>query len=353
MPSDQERYMSEFVIENGVLKKYSGEEETVEIKIPKSVKTIGWCAFKNSVIRRIEIPEWVTEIDDEAFNLCYFLEEAIIPDSVKKIGTLAFANCSRLKKCDLPQGVKRIGDRAFWSCASLTEVTVPKAVTEIESLTFAHCTGMKKVVVPEGIKRIGDEAFLNCRSLAKIVIPESVTEIGRKAFNTCRSLTEMVIPEGVERIGELAFNCCSSLKKIIIPDSVKEIGADAFNEISDKARLRIPFKFISVLETKNGELALKAAVREVIAQYRESQESVDGDWIRYIEENVSNFLRCMKDDPALYGFLAERGKIAPDNIESLLRGTEDVQCRAILLEYSYKVKKEKSVDEITERYGID
>ena len=38
MPSDQERYMSEFVIENGVLKKYSGEEETVEIKIPTSQK---------------------------------------------------------------------------------------------------------------------------------------------------------------------------------------------------------------------------------------------------------------------------------------------------------------------------
>lgn len=48
--------MSDFVIENGVLKKYSGSDE--EVVIPDNVTAIGKEAFKNCRrIRKVVIPK--------------------------------------------------------------------------------------------------------------------------------------------------------------------------------------------------------------------------------------------------------------------------------------------------------
>jgi hypothetical protein len=61
--------INDFVIEDGVLKKYNGSDEIV--KIPDIVTSIGDNAFQDCTdLTIIEIPDSVTSIGDGAFNGC-------------------------------------------------------------------------------------------------------------------------------------------------------------------------------------------------------------------------------------------------------------------------------------------
>ena len=87
--------MSDFIIKNGVLKKYRGNE--TKVVIPDSVKEIGEDAFRGcESLKEITIPDSVTEIGECAFFCCKSLEEITIPDSVKKIGKGTFSGCEDL-----------------------------------------------------------------------------------------------------------------------------------------------------------------------------------------------------------------------------------------------------------------
>ena len=58
-----------FVIENGVLKKYSGND--TEVVIPDGVKSIGIAAFKGDTnLTSVTIPDSVTYIEEPAFENC-------------------------------------------------------------------------------------------------------------------------------------------------------------------------------------------------------------------------------------------------------------------------------------------
>ena len=69
--------MSEFIIENGILRRYRGNEE------------VG------------AIPDGVTDIGEYAFFDCRSLTSVTIPASVKSIGRKVFEYCVSLKKINI------------------------------------------------------------------------------------------------------------------------------------------------------------------------------------------------------------------------------------------------------------
>jgi hypothetical protein len=254
--------INDFVIENGVLKKYQGQGGDVVIPegvtsigdsaftgcssltsvvIPEGVTSIGDCAFWGCrSLTSVVIPEGVTSIGDWAFKYCSSLASVVIPEGVTSIGKDAFSDCSSLTSIVIPEGVTSIGNWAFNGCSSLTSVVIPEGVTSIGDSAFRGCSSLTSVVIPKGVTGIGDSAFFNCSSLASVVIPEGVTYIGREAFRGCSSLASVVIPEGVTSIGASAFSGCSSLTSVVIPDGVTSIGDWAFNGCSSLTSVVIP-----------------------------------------------------------------------------------------------------------------
>lgn len=164
---------SDFVIENGVLVKYTG-------------------AGGNVII-----PDSVTKIGNDAFSNCTKLVSITIPSSVTEIGTFAFQNCTNLTSVSMGNGVASIGMYAFSFCTSLLQVNIPDSVTVIGECVFCTCTSLTKITIPSSVTYIDDGAFLECSSLTEVTIPQSVTYIGTYAFAECTSLTNIVIPKKI------------------------------------------------------------------------------------------------------------------------------------------------------------
>ena len=75
---------SDFIIENGVLKKYVGPGG--DVVIPEGVKKIGNSAFRwSNSLNRAVLPEGVSVIFPEAFADCKSLESVVLPESLEDI----------------------------------------------------------------------------------------------------------------------------------------------------------------------------------------------------------------------------------------------------------------------------
>ena len=243
--------ITDFEIENGVLKKYLGKSETVVI--PEGVVTsIGNYAFwECKSLTSIYIPDGVTSIGNGAFCGCEALTSIKIPDSVTSIGNHAFARCEALTSIEIPDSVEEIGKYAFPSNTAIRNkssvIIPPISDFDIEHNTLKRYLGKSNsVVIPDGITSIGDKAFLDCKSLTSIVIPNGVISIGNSAFEFCKSLTSIVIPDGVTSIGNEAFEFCESLTSIVIPDSVTSIGHSAFAWCESLTSIEIPDSVTSI-----------------------------------------------------------------------------------------------------------
>jgi len=276
----------DFVIENGVLIEYKGND--TEVTIPDGVKEIG----------------------EGAFGDCYQILIINIPDSVESIGEFAFAGCSKLKSISLPNSVGKIGKYAFWVCESLINVNMPKHLDYIGDYAFSDCEHLATIKlletvdtigicvftdtnietpiilnsgkllcyvppetesfqIPSTVTEIAGGAFYNCSKLDSITIPTSVTEIGNYAFTgttikesvyinngrtlcyvptsteeftvsnqvteisigafrECVKLKSVILPDDLKRINDETFYKCISLKNIVLPDSLSSIGCNAF-----------------------------------------------------------------------------------------------------------------------------
>ena len=95
--------LKDFVIEDGVLRKYVGPGGDVVI------------------------PDGVTDIGVEAFSTCENLTSITMSDSVKEIWKYAFYGCSSLLNVNLSKNLTVISERAF-SCCGISKITIPDNV---------------------------------------------------------------------------------------------------------------------------------------------------------------------------------------------------------------------------------
>lgn len=100
---------------------------------------IGAGAFDDSLVNKLTIGSNVTEIGDEAFADCVYLEKVTFSEGLKRIGRYAFSShyCFFYK---LPNSLEVIGECAFTDCHNLIAVSIGNNTTckikEIGSRAF-------------------------------------------------------------------------------------------------------------------------------------------------------------------------------------------------------------------------
>ena len=194
----------------------------------------GGCAIKgwSGSAEQLKIPEAIDGVPVTAIKAMAFrgkgMREVIIPDSVTRIGKMAFQGCASLERATLPQGLEAIPDILFQGCTSLKEVSIPPQVTEIGEMVFAGCTQLSALEMPETLTTIDDMAFHSCVSLREIRLPDGLTHLGRLCFYGCKDLTALALPEGLTELGWGAFNMCTGIREMTLPDSLADVGYNPF-----------------------------------------------------------------------------------------------------------------------------
>ena len=158
-----------------------------------------------SVFYNIIFPEnKITAIKESAFQCNCAIKEIVIPDSVTKIGTIAFADCGMLEKITLGKGIKRLGKyNTFWICDILKEIDT------------SRCSSLEY---------IGKSALDIVRVITEFAIPASVKEIDRYAFYDCPNLTTIIYygdsPNNIKFLDKDIFYNCPELKNLIVPNAI-------------------------------------------------------------------------------------------------------------------------------------
>lgn len=106
----------------------------------------------------------------------------IFSKRVKAIGKGAFLGYKKFTSLEIPSYITCINDEAFYKCGELTSIKFPEGMTRIAGRVMGECRKLVEVDIPEGVTEIGEYAFEGCSSLREIVLPESLTEIRLRAF---------------------------------------------------------------------------------------------------------------------------------------------------------------------------
>lgn len=172
----------EFIVEAGVLKKYTGADDN--IIIPTNVKAIGEACFEEMSIVAVKLH-----------------------DGIKRIENAAFWNCKQLKKINIPKSVEYIGEACFFGCSELEEIVLEGNISGLQAKTQYHYYG------PFDSYTQHWGAFEGCSKLSKVIFSEEQKSIPAYCFDGCH-LDQLYVPKSCE-IGSNSFEGCT-LKKVIL-----------------------------------------------------------------------------------------------------------------------------------------
>ena len=218
-----------------------------DIQIPNNVKNIGSYAFENcDTLTSISIPSGVTKIAPYLFFECDKLNSVELLGSITSIGECAFYQTA-LTRISLPDSLNEIGANAFEHCKALKSVDIPKNVEEIKPYTFYDCTALSNVQFTNGLQLINDYAFCCCDSLKSVELPQSLQTVGVAGFARCHKLTDVIFPDEMQEICERAFMECD-LKAAKLPQGIDTIAVSVFEGNQHLAEMVLPDSVKNVKE---------------------------------------------------------------------------------------------------------
>ena len=223
------------------------------IQIPDSVHSISNNAFQKSVnLKEVALPRYLSSIGAFAFDGCDKLVALYIPATVTDIGIGALHG---VKKIELAPGnhnfmltpngglVDSRTKQLIYVPPTVEEFSVPDYVTSIAPRCFDKCSKLTKLIIPESVIEIKRNAFDNCSSLTEVIFDARVKSIEPYLFRNCSNLLELTLPDSVNSIQQSAFENCTSLTSINIPQNVNWIGAHAFENCPKLREMELPDRF--------------------------------------------------------------------------------------------------------------
>lgn len=155
------------------------------------------------------------------------LETITLPNSVKIIDSLAFANNKHLKSITLSSNLERIEVGAFSGCSNLSKLPLFDKVTYIGNAAFQN-SGLEYIKIPNSVTYLGEAVFENCKRLDFVRLP-NIDTIKKRLFNGCILLSNVNIPQSITTIEDQAFKDCKLIYYVDLPNSITNISNTAFD----------------------------------------------------------------------------------------------------------------------------
>ena len=326
---------------------FSDQDTLKKINLPDTITEIGWYAFSElDNLKELVIPKGVTTIQEGLFYKSTGIEKIVLPETIETIEGDAFSECSNLKEVNLPSNIETIGSSVFSDCYSLKSIQLPETMTKIPYGMFARCSSLENINIPDSVTVIDSFAFYKCSSLPEITLPDGLTIIDSGAFSGCSSLVTIEIPVKVNTIGgetgdySSVFSECFSLESIEVEDNnnyFSDIDGVLFNKdktelflypagkngetygipegvkevyssaFADCSNLVTLTMSASVQKISTGMISGSKKLEEIIVEENnEVYASVDG--ILYDKEKKT-LLRCPEGKMEIHSFPAEVGQI--------------------------------------------
>ena len=228
---------SDFVIENGVLKQYKGNDDTVYI--PEGVTKIASDAFKNNEIyndkrtyafeddnyilltdkfcaRKIVLSSTVKEL--ESYAIPTRTKELVLNEGLEILDDSALRDSS-IKVLKLPSTLKKIGD-AF--SPYVKKITGNCKEVEVTDKTFISAHNLR-VLELAGVKNIPKGLFSECRKITRMSLTGSYAEIKTTDLRKLKKLRAINTSKAIQ--GNLK-EYCKNLKnnKITVSYEMKKFG---------------------------------------------------------------------------------------------------------------------------------
>ena len=228
---------SDFVIENGVLKQYKGNDDTVYI--PEGVTKIASDAFKNNEIyndkstyafeddnyilltdkfcaRKIVLSSTVKEL--ESYAIPTRTKELVLNEGLEILDDSALRDSS-IKVLKLPSTLKKIGD-AF--SPYVKKITGNCKEVEVTDKTFISAHDLR-VLELAGVKNIPKGLFSECRKITRMSLTGSYAEIKTTDLRKLKNLRAVNTSKAIQ--GNLK-KYCKNLKnnKITVSSEMKKFG---------------------------------------------------------------------------------------------------------------------------------
>ena len=229
---------SDFVIENGVLKQYKGNDDTVYI--PEGVTKIATYAFKNNEIyndkstyafeddnyilltdkfcaRKIVLSSTVKEL--ESYAIPTRTKELVLNEGLEILDDSALLDSS-ITVLKLPSTLKKIGDDAF--SLYVKKITGNCKEVEVTDKTFISA-GDLRVLELAGVKNIPRGLFSECRKITRMSLTGSYAEIKTTDLRKLKKLRAINTSKAIQ--GNLK-KYCKNLKnnKITVSSEMKKFG---------------------------------------------------------------------------------------------------------------------------------
>ena len=131
--------------------------------MPEGITYLGYSFIGGTKIKSIKIPSTVmscgvsNSMGYGALSYVTQLEEITFADGMEYVpGNICwnFAENTSLKKIVIPESVTEIGENAFRNCAGIEEITFGKNIRRINRNAFRECSGLKKIVFQENEKKL-------------------------------------------------------------------------------------------------------------------------------------------------------------------------------------------------------
>ena len=155
-----------------------------------------------------------------------YLEEVILPNSVKEIEWAAFSSLSSLRKINMPEALERIGNDAFFNCSSLQTIDLSSLshLKEIGYEAFSNTSITSVDFSNTSLIYIGSYAFNNCAIVGDLIFPATLTDINNNAFNAA-TLTSIKLksPNRVNLDGDVFGSVDKTTCKVYVPKGLKGI----------------------------------------------------------------------------------------------------------------------------------